>query len=235
VTDEIMMNLEVTRQSVNVDVESIAPIRQFGPDSYDVANSTITATVNVPADGDYHLVLPMATEEGTSAFVRCISATDEDFDETAKFTRVTKGQAEILKPVLLKAGIPLDTDPAAQLEREAARHRIAKIKLPAGQQVLRIHASQKLAPVDDSKKRYQFTIYAPQLSFVPASNVRLGVTVVFPMDFNNVTIDTPAVEPLPGQPTPSQDAFHDLTLGQQRAFGWAFHADPKITISYTYA
>ncbi|HEY3549158.1 MAG TPA: hypothetical protein VGK17_24040 [Propionicimonas sp.] len=233
-TDDITMNLEVTRQSANIDVEAIAPIRQFGPDSYDVANSTITATVNVPADGTYRLVLPMATEEGTSAFVRCVSATDEDFDTRADFRRITKGQAGILRPVLEKAGIPLEADLQAQLEREAPRYKVADIKLPSGPQVLRIHASQKLTPVDGNTRRYQFTIYAPQLSLAPVSTVRLGVTVVFPMDFA-ATVDTPIVEPLPGQPGVSQDAYHDLILGQQRALGWAFHADPKITISYTYA
>src|SRR5687768_5884194 len=103
-TDEITTNLEVTRQSINVDVESIAPIRQFGPGSYDVANSTITANVNVPAEGTYRLVLAMETEEDTSAFVRCVSASDEDFDTTATFKRITKGQAGILQPVLEKAG-----------------------------------------------------------------------------------------------------------------------------------
>lgn len=232
--DEITTNLEVSRQSLNIDVESVAPIRQFGPDSYDVANSTITANVNVPTEDTYRLVLAMETEENTSAFIRCVSATDEDFDTTANFKRITKGQAGLLKPVLEKAGIPLEADFQAQLERAVSQYKIADIKLPAGPQVLRIHASQKLVPVDGNAKRYQFTIYAPQLSLAPVSNVRLGVTVVFPLDFS-ATVDTPLVEPLPGQPAVNQDVFADTALGQQRAFGWAFHADPKITIGYTYA
>lgn len=231
---DITTNLEVSRQSVNIDVESIAPVRPLGPESYDVANSTITANVNVPADGTYRLVLAMETEKNTSAFVRCVSATDEDFDATAGFKRINRGEVGILKPVLEKAGIPLDADLQAQLEREASKYKVADIKLPAGQQVLRIHASQKLVPVDATNKRYQFTIYAPQLSLAPTGNVRLGVTVVFPMDFN-ATVDTPVVEALPGQPAVATDAQADSIIGIQRALGWAFHADPKITISYTYA
>lgn len=231
--DAITTNLEVIRQSINIDVESVAQVRQFGPDSYDVANSTITANVNVPAEATYRLVLAMETEENTSAFVRCVSATDEDFDTTGTFKRVVQGQAGILQPVLEKAGIPLEADLQAQLKREASKYKVADIKLPAGPQVLRIHASQKLVPVDGNPKRYQFTIYAPQLSLAPVSNVRLGVTVLFPMDFN-ATVDTPMIETLPGQPAVATDAQTDGPVGTQRALGWAFHADPKITVSYTY-
>ena len=85
-----------------------------------------------------------------------------------------------------------------------------------------------------TNKRYQFTIYAPQLSLAATGNVRLGVTVVFPMDFN-ATVDAPVIEALPGQPTVATDAQTDGVVGNQRALGWAFHADPKIAIAYTYA
>lgn len=232
---DITTNLEVSRQSVNVDVESIAAIRGFEADGYDVANSTITAHVNVPVAGDYRLVLAMETEEYTSAMVRVVSASDADFKDSAtNFKRIPKGQAVILKPVLEKAGIPLEDDLDAQLEREVSRYKVADVYLPAGQQVLRIHASQKLTPAEGNPKQYRFTIYAPQLSLAPTSNVRLGVTVVFPLDFSG-TIEAPVVEALPNQPAVATDVFTDTTLGQQRAFGWAFHADPKITITYTYA
>jgi len=232
-SEGITTNLEVSRQSVNVDVESIAPLRNFGEDSYDVANSTITAHVNVPAQGRYRLVLAMETEEATSAFVRVVSATDQDFDTTATFKRIPQGQASILEPVLAKAGIPLEADVKAQLEREVKRYKVADIDLPAGPQVLRIHASQRVMPLGGDPRRYQFVIYAPQLSLAPTSNVRLGVTVVFPLDFS-ANIDAPVVEVLPNQPAVATDVFTDTMLGQQRAFGWAFHADPKITIGYTY-
>jgi hypothetical protein len=78
-------------------------------------------------------------------------------------------------------------------------------------------------------------MYAPQLSLAPAGNVRLGATVVFPLD-HTATIDSPKVEPMPGQPAVNQVAGGDtpVQLGAQRAYGWAFQADPKITITYTY-
>lgn len=232
-TNQITTNLEVSRQSVNIDVESIAPLRGFGPDSYDVANSTITANVNVPVAGDYKLVLAMAIESKTSAFVRIVSATDDAFDTIAHFKRIPKREVSILRPVLEKAGIPLEPDLQTQLEREASHYKTADITLPAGPQVLRIHASQRLTPVDGNPKAYRFTVYAPQLSLAPTSNVRLGVTVVFPLD-HNVTVAGPVVESLPNQAPVNTDAFTDTMLGQQRAFGWAFHADPKISIGYTY-
>ncbi|MBG6185417.1 hypothetical protein IWX65_003396 [Arthrobacter sp. CAN_A214] len=123
-----------------------------------------------------------------------------------------------------------------QLEALVSQYKIADLRIPAGTQVLRIHVSQKLLPVGGDPKKYQFVMYAPQLSFAPASNVRLGATVVFPLDFN-ATIDTPVVEALPGQPPVTLIAGDGtpITVGQQRTYGWFFPADPKITFNYTYA
>ena len=42
------------------------------------------------------------------------------------------------------------------------------------------------------------------------------------------------VEALPGQPAVATDAQTDSVVGIQRALGWAFHADPEVTITYTY-
>ena len=79
-------------------------------------------------------------------------------------------------------------------------------------------------------------MYAPQLSLAPASNVRLGVTVVFPLDFT-AAINVPKVEAMPNQVQPNLVAGGDapVTVGAQQAFGWAFQADPKITMGYRYA
>ena len=57
--------------------------------------------------------------------------------------------------------------------------------------------------------------------------------MVFPLD-QGATIDAPLVEALPNQPAVNTHVFTGTTLGQQRAFGWAFRTDPKITIGYTY-
>lgn len=234
----ITTDLAVIRQSINVDVESVAPTYQFNNDAYDVANSTITATVQVPSTAKYRLVLAGQIESGTSALVRVVSGTDDQFKNIVNFKRITHGQADIIKPVLQKLGVALSPDRSKrdQLIEHAAQYKIADITIPAGQQVLRIHASEKLIPVDGDPRQYRFTMYAPQLSLAPASNVRLGVTVVFPLDFS-ASIDPPVVEALPNQPQANLVSGGDtpVSLGAQQAFGWAFQADPKITMSYRYA
>ncbi len=237
-TTPVTLDLQVINQTINTDIESVAPCRNFLPDeAYDVANSTITATVVAPEEKEYRLVLAADVEAGTSAFVRVVSSTDDKFDETASFKRIPKKDAAILKPVLDKAGVALD--PALpekeQLEELVKYYKVADVKIPAGQQILRIHASQKLHPVDGNPKAYRFVLYAPQLSFNPAGNVRLGVTVIFPLDFEQKAVITPpVVEALPGQQMPNQLAATEVLIGLQKGYGWAFQSDPKITFSYTY-
>lgn len=233
----ITTDLQVLNQGINIDIESIAPTRGFGPDAYDVANMTITATVQSPSEQVYRLVLAADVEAGTSAFVRVVSASKAHFKDPRPFKRIFKKDAGILRPVLAKAGITLDPsrDEQDQLEAHAIGYKVAELTIPAGTQVLRIHASQKLNPVESNPRRYRFTMYAPQLSLAPVSNVRLGATVVFPLGFNG-TIDPPLVEAMPGQPAVNLVGGGDtpVLLGSQQAYGWAFQADPKITLSYTY-
>ena len=236
----ITLDLQVVNQTINTDIESVAPLRNFNLDeAYDVANSTITATVIAAEEKVYRLVLAADVEAGTSAFVRVVSSTDDKFDVTAKFKKIAKKDAAILKPMLDKAGISLDPSlpEKKQLEKLVSFYKVADIKIPAGQQVLRIHASQKLNPVAGNPKAYTFVMYAPQLSLNPAGNVRLGATVVFPLDFDQkAVIAAPLVEGLPGQPTPNliSSAEPQVQVGLQKAYGWAFQSDPKITFSYTY-
>lgn len=234
----ITIDLQVVNQTINTDIESIAPLRGFSPtESYDVANSTITATVMAPEEKSYRIVLAADVEAGTSAFVRVVSSTNDKFDTTAKFKKIPKKDAAILKSVLAKAGINLDPSlpEKKQLEALVNYYKVADIVIPAGQQVLRIHASQKLQPIGGNPKAYQFTLYAPQLSFAPAGNVRLGATVVFPLDFEQkAVIQPPVVEQLPGQATPNQLAANEVQIGLQKGYGWAFQSDPKITFNYTY-
>lgn len=233
----ITTDLVVYNQGINIDIESIAPTRGFEAEAYDVANMTITATVESPTEATYRLVLAADIEAGTSAIARVVSGTKEHFKNPAEFKRIANKDAEIIRPILAKAGIALDpaVDEKKQLEAHAAQYKVADLKIPAGRQVLRIHASQKLLPVDGDPRKYRFVMYAPQLSLAPASNVRLGATVIFPLDFN-ATIDTPLVEAMPNQPAASLVAGSDtpMVVGAQKAYGWAFQTDPKITFTYAY-
>jgi len=233
----ITTDLQVHNQSINIDVESIAPTKAFGEHAYDVVNMTITATVESPAETTYRLVLAADVEAGASAIARVVSGTKDHFKDVAEFKRILKRDAEDLRPVLAKAGIALDpaADEKKQLEEHVDNYKVADLKIPAGRHVVRIQASQRLAPVDGDPRKYRFVIYAPQLSFAPASNVRLGVTVVFPLDFT-ATIETPSVEAMPNQPTPNLIAGGEaaVQVGLQQAYGWAFQADPKVTFTYSY-
>lgn len=58
---------------------------------------------------------------------------------------------------------------------------------------------------------------------------------MLPLDFKG-TVEQVLVEPMPNQPTANLVAGGDTptTLGGQQAYGWAFQADPKITVGYRY-
>jgi hypothetical protein len=230
----ITLDLPVKNQNINVDIESIAPLRGFKPvEAYDVANMTVTAELEVSAESHYRLVLRGDVEAGASAFARIISADDDKFDETAKFERLKNNEADSLVPVLQKAGIQFDE---ANLKSLAKSFKIADIKIPAGNHTLRIHFSQKLLPLADNPKSYQLTLYAPLLSFNLAGGAtKLSASVVFPPQFEEkATISTPTVEALPGQSVPALEAEFDGKIACQRAMAWCWKNDPKITINYIY-
>ena len=69
-------------------------------------------------------MLAADVESGTSAFVRVVLA-DKHFKEPENFKRIFKKEAEIIKPILAKAGITLDPalDEQEQLEAHAAHYR----------------------------------------------------------------------------------------------------------------
>lgn len=233
----LTLDLPVQSQSINVDIESVAPLRGFNPaESYDVANSTITAQVNSPVEQVYRLVVHADVESGTRAFARVVSSTDNKFDEIATFRKINNSDADLLLPVLAKAGIVIDASNPKSALKELAKHfKVADLKVPAGPQVIRIHLSQKLLPQAGNPKAYQLVMYAPLLSFVPTGNAKLAATVVFPLSMEQqAAIPEPLVEALPGQPMPNADAYTNSPIGCQKAFGWCFHFDPKITVNYTY-
>ncbi|HET7673857.1 MAG TPA: hypothetical protein VFK11_05095 [Candidatus Saccharimonadales bacterium] len=230
----ITLDLPVRNQNINVDVESIAPILGFKPgEAYDVANMTVTAELEVPQEQEYRLVLRGDVEAGTHAFARIVSADKNKFKEVTTFKKLSGSEIEELAPVLEKAGIPYEK---SDLKSIAKGFKIADIKIPAGNHVLRIHSSQKLLPVNDNPKAYQLVLYAPLLSLkLTGGATKLSASVVFPAQFEEkADIADPAVEPMPGQSMPQLDADFNGKIACQRAMAWCWHNDPKITISYTY-
>ncbi len=230
----ITLDLPVRNQNINIDVESIAPIRGFKPDeAYDVANMTVTAELEVPQEQNYRLVLRGDVEAGTHAFARIVSADKAKFDEVATFKKLVGNEVDELAPVLDKAGIPYQKP---DLKSIAKGFKIADISIPAGNHVLRIHSSQKLLPVNNNPKAYQLVVYAPLLSLTLTSGAtKLSASVVFPSQFEEkAVIADPVVEPLPGQSTPQLDNQFNEKIACQRAIAWCWHNDPRITINYTY-
>ncbi len=235
----ITLDLPVQQQTINVDVESVAPLHGFTSDSYDVANSTITATVNVAEEKKYRLVIHADVEAGTHATVRVVSSDKKKFKDVVEFRRITNKDADLVEPVLTKAGIALSPELSKEdaLEALAKEFKIADITIPAGTHVLRIHMSQKLRQVDNDPKKYRLVMYAPLLSFNPTGNVRLSATLVFPLDFQSrATVTSVRDEPLPGQTTPNLAAggHSPVTIGAQIAYGWFYQSDPKIIVEYAH-
>lgn len=56
---------------------------------------------------------------------------------------------------------------------------------------------------------------------------------MFPLDMN-VTVEPPVIEAMPGKSAGNliSTTPNPVTLRLQQAYGWAFQADPKITMTY---
>ena len=239
----ISLELELHEQSVNIDVESMAPVDPaFTAKSFDVANSTIVAIVNntTGQSKTYRLAVRANLEAGASAWTQVISGDDKSFKNKVKFERIVEANAGIVEPILFRAGLTLDeTKPRAkQLTELAKQFKIADITVPAGMQVLRIHLSQRLLPIDASAKSYHLDAYLPLMSFAPTSTVMLAATLVFPRgSMQKADITEARHLPIPGLPTPQLVAGGDnpLMLANQQCYAWEFHnVDPMLSISWTY-
>lgn len=234
-----ILDLPIQYQTLNIDIEPVAQMRQFGEDTYDVANWVATIAVNSPAEQDYELVLPFAIESGTRATISVVSATDDDFDVDARFKR-PKGKSEQFIPYLQKMGL-LDasaTELTPELKKFIKGFKVAKLKIPAGQHILRLHASQKLLSTSDDRRAYQLVMYAPLCNFVMGGGqTNLTAVVTLPPDFQApVQVTNTLVEPLPDMPTPvegSQPAV-PVQAANNKVYAWHFRNDPKITIDYRY-
>lgn len=234
-----VLDLPIQYQTLNVDIEPVAKMRQFSTDAYDVANWVATIAVNSPAEQVYELVLPFAIESGTRATVSVVSATNEDFDNEARFKR-PKGNSEQFIPYLQKMGL-LGSEANAltpELKSFVKGFKTASLKIPKGQHILRLHASQKLESISEDKHAYRLVLYAPLCSFVlSGGQINLTAIVTLPPDFQApVEVQNVSVEPLPGQPTPGEGspAATPIQAANNKVYAWHFRNDPKITIDYRY-
>ncbi len=233
------LDLPIQYQTLNIDIEPVAQMRQFGADAYDVANWTATIAVNSPADQDYELVLPFAIESGTRADIAVVSSTDDNFDVVAKFKKPS-GKLDQFVPYLQKMGLLAagGSTLTPELKTFVKGFKVATLRVPAGQHILRLHASQKLESTSDDKHAYRLVMYAPLCNFVlGGGQTNLTAIVTLPPDFQApVQVTNVAVEPLPGQPTPGEGspAAVPVQAANNKVYAWHFRNDPKITIDYHY-
>lgn len=233
--------LPVMWQSASIDVESVAPLRQFNiKEAYDVANMSAVICVQVPETRAYRLLLSCNVESGTRATVRVMSADDDAFDNIANFNRIPKEEAADFIPLLNNSGlVSADSTEQQKLAYIRANFKQAVVSIPAGQQKLRVHASQKLLPNTADPKAYSLKVFAPLLGFtIAGGQTNLSVVVTFPPSFEGfpVVIEAPVVEALAGQPMPGEavPAFNG-TIAAVPAFAWHWRNDPKVTINYRYS
>jgi hypothetical protein len=228
-----ILNLPVRWQVLGVDIESIAPVRGFGEDAFDVANVNGVLNVESPADQEVRLVLPFAVEQA-SAEVRVVSTNQRE-----QF-RKRDGRAEQFVDILRSIGeIPVDQEPILKEIREAIRDWVVtEIRIPAGTQILRFHARQILRPKPDDARSFELVLFAPLAGFIlaPGGQASMSVTVAFPPPFAapGLAIGTPSITPLPGQAAPPEQPSGPVPVAERQMYGWLWRNDPKLTIPYRY-
>lgn len=233
------LDLPIQYQTLNIDIEPVAQMRQFGPDAYDVANWVATIAVNSPVDQEYELVLPFAIESGTRADIAVVSSTDDNFDVVAKFKK-PNGKLDQFVPYLQKMGLLASGDSTltSDLKAFVKGFKTAKLRIPAGQHILRLHASQKLESTSEDKRAYRLVMYAPLCNFVlGGGQTNLTAIMTLAPDFQApAQVTSVVVDPLPGQPMPGEGspAAVPVQAANNKVYAWHFRNDPKITIDYRY-
>lgn len=225
-------NLPVRSQVLGVDVESIAPVKGFASDAFDVANVNGVLVVENPSDQQVRLVLPFPVEE-SSAEVRVVSTGER------KEFRKRDGRAEQFVELLKSIGeIPTDQEPILkEVLATIKEFRVADVYLPAGSQVLRFHARQVLRPVGGDPRSFEVEFFAPLAGFVLApGQSTMSVTVAFPPGWAapGISIGTPVITPLPGQTAPPEQPSGPAYIAERLIYGWLWRNDPKVTIPYRY-
>lgn len=228
-----ILNLPVRWQQLAIDVESLQPWRGFSADGYDVANVNGTLLVENPAEQEVRLVCPFPTEQA-SAEVRVLST-----DKKSTFKKGRGGARQFVALLRALGQIPADQEPMLRELQAATREfRVADIQLPAGQQLLRFHARQRLRPVGGDVRSYEVVFFAPLAGFVLApGRAEVSVTLEFPTPFAGpgMTLGTPVVTPLPGAPTPEAQVTGPVVIAERQTYGWLWRVDPKVTFPYRYA
>ncbi len=228
-----ILNLPVRWQVLGVDVEALAPHQGFSAEAYDVANVNGVLLVENPTEQEVRLVYPFVVED-SHAEVRVLST-----GKRVNFKR-RDGRAEQMTDLLRSLGeIPAEQEPVLQEVRDKVREfRVADVELPAGQQVIRVHARQKLLPLGGNPKQFEVVFFAPLAGFIlaPGGQAQMSVSVAFPPPWAapGMQIGTPTITPVPGQPAPETQVAGPTAIGERPTYGALWRNDPKVTFPYSY-
>jgi hypothetical protein len=228
-----ILNLPVRQQVLGVDVESLAPTQGFGAAAYDVANVNGVLLVDNPEEQKVRLVYPFPTEDA-HAEVRIVAT-----GERVAFKKPTGKDAQFV-PLLQTLGeIPAGEEPLLETVKEETKDfLIADVEIPAGQQVVRVHARQQLRPLDEAGRSYEVVFFAPLAGFIlaPDNDAQMSVSVVFPPQWAaaGMKIGQPTITAIPGQQAPETTIEGPQQIGARPIYGALWRRDPKVTIPYVY-
>lgn len=228
-----ILNLPVRQQVLGVDVESLAPTQGFGADAYDVANVNGVLHVSNPEEQKVRLVYPFPTEDA-HAEVRVVST-----DERKPFKKPSGKDTQFV-PLLQALGeIPADEEPLLEtIKEETKDFLVADIEIPAGEQVIRVFARQKLRPLDEAGRSFEVVFFAPLAGFIlaPDNDAKMSVSVAFPPAWaaKGMKIGEPTITAVPGQPAPETKVEGPTKIGARPIYGALWRRDPKVTIPYNY-
>ncbi len=229
-----ILNLPVRWQVLGVDVEALAPHRGFAADAYDVANVNGVLMIENPSEQKVRLVYPFPVEDA-HAEVRVLST-----GKRVTFKKRSGGAEQMIELLRGLGEIAADQEPVLSELRERVREFVvADIELPAGQQLIRIHARQELRPKEENPKQFELVFFAPLAGFIlaPGGQAQMSVSVAFPPLWAapGMQIGTPTITPVPGQPAPETQVSAPAPIGERPTYGALWRNDPKVTFPYSYA
>ncbi len=199
----------------------------------DVANVNGVLLVDNPEEQKVRFVYPFPTEDA-HAEVRVVST-----DEREPFKKPSGKDTQFV-PLLQHLGeIPSGEEPLLEVIKEETKDfLIADVKIPAGQQVIRVHARQQLRPLDEAGRSFEVVFFAPLAGFIlaPDNDAKMSVSVAFPPPWAAVgmKIGQPTITAIPGQQAPETTIEGPHEIGERPIYGALWRRDPKVTIPYVY-
>ncbi|MDO5343374.1 MAG: hypothetical protein Q4F02_00470 [Candidatus Saccharibacteria bacterium] len=228
-------DLNISQKHTTIIVEPTAFADGFDKDAYDTAELSTLLWVENPEERWVEIPLPFATEN-FSASVSVISAGPDEYrDRIFSVSQIRNGFEKYI-PYLRHLG----TSEELLGNKKALRNilkgmRVAMVKLPAGNLVVKIQCSQiiKKDPDDMNGKTFSFKAFAPLPSFFVKNAAPLKLHVIFKdVDTISREIETPTLS-YPFGDIPTVDS-QETTFGGDKLYYWKWQNDPVVEFKYRY-